>query len=477
MIFNNFFKNSFWVIGSKLFQTALTAFIGIYITRNLLPINFAVFASIQAVIGILVVLINFGFSYLIVQVKDSEKYFSSIFLFQTTLSIFIYFVSIQFLKPFLSYSYNLPEIESVFNLLALNIIIISLGSTPKAIINKQENFKYYSKLELYALITSSCGALFLIIQNKGIYALIIPSIYREAFISFFLISKTKKLLFNKLVAFKLSISNVHLISSQFINNLILNIQNYSLSVFFSPQILGYFNRAKSLENLFSSNIAISLGTVSFPYLVSIQNKNLLVLELKKMLKMVFLFSFPVLLSVAFFSNDIVDLLFGDQWISSSIFLKFLCIAGIPVPINHILSGLILSKGKFDYIFRINLLNMIAHILVFLILPLFFDIQAIYISLILIQIFLSFLYWISTKRLINFGFKEFLQSIFKLIFIGLIGIFLTSLFPTIIAENSIINLTIKNLFFIVFYFTFSFILDEELFDFLKSIFQKFNPNGS
>ena len=463
----SFLNNTFWVIGSKVLQSIIMALVGIFVTRNLTPKDFAIFASMHVVIGVLTVLSNMGFSYIIIQSKGIYRKIPSIFLFQFGISILFYLIAVLVIQPLLVNIYSLHEIDLYFNFYAIIIIAISLSAAPKAIISKERDFKFFSIAEFVVLIFGSILAVYLIVCDFGIYALLIPAMAREILMSIIVISKTKKWLFGKIESINVSISNFNLVAAQFINTIILNIENYSLGAMFSPQTLGFFNRAKALENLFSSNIAVSLGTVSFPHLSTITDKTKLFNTLKSMLGVIASISFPFLIFSSYYSYEIVTFLFGNEWLMTGQFLRYLSIAALPIPIYQVLSGYILSNGAYNYTVIITVLNLALNIAVFLIVPLFFNVQAVLIGIVCIQYVLSFWFWIFSDRVLPFKSVLLFKHVVYKVVSPLISIIVVHLIMTRTNfETPFMKLIVAVPFYFILHLTTLYIIDNKQFNDLK-----------
>jgi O-antigen/teichoic acid export membrane protein len=111
--------------------------------------------------------------------------------------------------------------------------------------------------------------------------------------------------------------------------------------FLNVRQAGYLYQGKRIENTLSTSLAGAIGVVTFPILtkhkddLSVFNR-----EALSTLKNITALSFPILITVAVFSKEIIVFLFGEKWIASGFYLEMLTFAGLFLIIETLIRNFI-----------------------------------------------------------------------------------------------------------------------------------------
>ncbi len=119
------------------------------------------------------------------------------------------------------------------------------------------------------------------------------------------------------------------------------------SILGSNDLAGYYNAALQISRL-PYYFSVSLGAAFFPLAsgsFSEKNKTELRHHFKKTLKYFAIFAVPCALLISFFSNPIVEMLFGAEFISSAQALSILGVASIFVCLFYILCIALIAIEK------------------------------------------------------------------------------------------------------------------------------------
>jgi len=115
---------------------------------------------------------------------------------------------------------------------------------------------------------------------------------------------------------------------------------------FSPATLGYYYRAKSLNEIIISYTSGSLKSVLFPVLSEIQNQTeKYIVVVKKSFSILNFLTFFIVGLLFLTSKDIIILLFSDKWSNSVDYFQIIVLIGFVYPLSSLLVGIISSKGN------------------------------------------------------------------------------------------------------------------------------------
>ena len=89
-----------------------------------------------------------------------------------------------------------------------------------------------------------------------------------------------------------------------------------------------------------------VGSVAQPVLVEVKEERERLLRVfRKMVRFTAFFSFPAMFGLAFIAPEFISITITDKWLESAHLMQFLCIGGAFLPISHLFSNLVLSRGQ------------------------------------------------------------------------------------------------------------------------------------
>ena len=131
----------------------------------------------------------------------------------------------------------------------------------------------------------------------------------------------------------------------------------------SAASLGFYTRAKTLEELPSRTLSSMVGRVTFPVFSTIQDEQARLKKgLKKALTTLVLVNFPMMIGLAAIARPLVLVLLTEKWAPSIPYLQLLCIVGLLFPLHFINLNVLQALGRSDLFLR---LEIIKKILVFI----------------------------------------------------------------------------------------------------------------
>ena len=116
------------------------------------------------------------------------------------------------------------------------------------------------------------------------------------------------------------------------NQIFDNIYLLVIGKLFSATDLGFFTRAKTLEELPSQTLSGMVGRVTFPVFSTIQDDPArLKRGMKKALTTLVLVNFPMMIGLAVIARPLVLVLLTEKWAECIPYLQLLCFVGLLYP--------------------------------------------------------------------------------------------------------------------------------------------------
>ena len=354
------FRAFAWDLTGKLADQGIGFFISIILARLLMPSEFGLIAMAMVVISLASVLIDSGLGVALIQRKELTNYhYGSVFYFNMVAGTFLT-ILFFFLSGYIADFYNRPELKAIMQALSFSFIIDSFTRVQAAWLTKQLKFGVLTKARIAALITSGITGVSLAFAGYGVWALVWQTlangIIRNLYINFFSGFNFKyKFSFDALkelwgFGFRMFISGI-------IARFVEQADNLIIGKIFTPATLGFYSRAKSLNQFVIKYTSSSLMSVIFPVLSSIQN------DKERYNKIVYK-SFHVLNLITFFLigylfinvKDIVVILLTSKWLPSVQYFKILLLAGYGYPFSALLVNIISSKGNSKVFLKLEIVK-------------------------------------------------------------------------------------------------------------------------
>lgn len=355
------------------FYTAIAKYIGIIINlmiiavlaRLLSPNEFGTVAISTVFINFFSIISNLGFGPAIIQNKNlNNKDYNNIFSLTIYLAIIlstVFYLSSWYVAEY----YNERLLITIFQLLSINIFFATLNVVPNSLILKDKKFKFIAIRTLIIQLFGGMIAIYLAYNNYGIYSLLVNPIFSS--IALFIVNyKTNPLHFNfniKLISIKKIISfSTYQFLFNFINYFSRNLDKLLIGKFIGMNELGYYEKSYSLMMLPLSNITNVITPVMHPIFSEYQNdKAKLLRSYINIIKLLAFIGLPLSVFLIFNANNLVLLIFGNQWQQSVPVFRILSITvGIQVIVSS--SGSIFqATGATKQLFISGLLSTITNV--------------------------------------------------------------------------------------------------------------------
>lgn len=449
----------------KYSKVLLTLIVNAILARILSATDYGIVAVITVFSTFFTTFSDMGFGVAVIQNKKLSKYdIDNIYSFTIYMSIVLMLIFAgcsKFIAEFYKNSVYVP----LGILLSISLLFNSANMVPNGILNRNKKFVILAVRTTLVYFFSAIITIILAVLGLRYYALAIQAVLTAAFTFLWNIITTKpKFYFN--FEFKSVKKVINYSGYQFAFNIVnyfaRNLDNLLTGKFMGSAQLGYYDKAYNLMLYPVNNLTGVVSPVLHPILSDYQNNYALIY--KKYMK-VFKILFCIALYIAPFcylaSNEIVDIMYGNNWGNAASCFKYLSLAIIPQMLNSSTGGIFQAIGNTKLLFWNSCINTAITVIAILI-GIFYGKSIIVLS-ICVAVAYIFHFFTAYYMLIVMGFhykiSKFIKDILPDIVI-LIGMFTAvSLYPLGVNSNVLFEFMKKALYSLVFFIVFLLITKE------------------
>lgn len=338
-----------WDVIGKFANGGMGFILTIFLARLLEPSEFGLIAIVLVFLGFMSVFFDAGLSAALIQRKRVLPiHYSSVFYFNLIVAAILtllVFISAESIAHF----YDNQELVSLIQIMSISFIFGALSSVQKVQLQKELNYKLLAKITIVATVISGSIGILLAFYGAGVWSLVAQNLSLGIISNILLwkISKWRPSLMFSIKALKSLWRfgfNVFLVS--IMNALFGRLDVLIAGKLVSPSVLGFYDRAKHLNQMIYSYSAGSLMSVLFPILSKVQ-KDLPRFQ-NIFIKIYAILSFGVFLLIGGFyvvSEEFIALLFSEKWLVSAVYFKII-VLGVFAPVyGALLTNVLISRGK------------------------------------------------------------------------------------------------------------------------------------
>ena len=153
-----------------------------------------------------------------------------------------------------------------------------------------------------------------------------------------------------------------LLASGLLDNIWNQIYQLVVGKFYSPSILGQYSRAREYPSIFSSNLNMMIGRVSFPVLASLQDDKMRLLNAyRKIIKTTMFVTVVCLISMGAIAEPMIYCLVGQKWHQAATFIPLICISMSLYPLHAINLNMLKVQGRSDLFLSLEIIKKIISI--------------------------------------------------------------------------------------------------------------------
>ena len=405
-----------WTFASS-YLTIFIRFTSVAIVARLLtPDEIGIFSIALAGFGFLQIFRDFGVGTYIIQHKnlkptDLAATYAVSLMICWFLAIVAYF-SADAIGTF----YGRHEIAEIFELLALNLILIPFGTINLALLKRKRMFKNIAMIDVCSATLSSMSVVIFAYNGYSylspalgsivgcLTTVVISNIYRQKELPFLPSLKGIREVFK--FGSLISTSNIITHISQTGPELIIG---KTLGI----EAVAFFNKGASTAQLINRLILKSVRTVSGPFFAEYYRNNIgkLSVLFLKFQDYIVVTAWPFLIFIGYFSHETIFLLYGPQWTTTAELLPYFCFIiamGCPLALGN---QLLINTGYVKIqLLIVTILAVLKILIVFL--ASFYSLKVTIILLMVIPIIRIFLFIPALNKIFPLSFSILKKSIIK-----------------------------------------------------------------
>lgn len=356
----------FWSFFERVGQQGIQFIISIILARLLLPEQFGLIAMLTIFMAIAQSFINSGFGQALIQKKNATHVDEcSIFYFNILVGCLAAGL-LCLAAPWIAAFYNQPILTPLTRVLSLNLIINSFGLVQITLLTRHIDFKTQLKVSMIATFLSGTIGVTMAFKGFGVWSLVAQSLSTNLFrtILLWLFNNWRPSLIFSLTALRKMFGfGSRLLYSGLLGMVFDNIYHVAIGKLFSVADLGFYSRAKSLQQLPTKNFTSMVNRVLFPAFSTIQDDPARLKHgMHKALSTLALLNFPMMIGFAVVAKPLVLVLVTEKWLPCVPYLRLLCLVGMLYPISAINLNVLVALGRSDLFLRIQVLKPILAVI-------------------------------------------------------------------------------------------------------------------
>ncbi|WP_207061002.1 oligosaccharide flippase family protein [Motiliproteus sp. SC1-56] len=327
-----------WLTFGKFASQMISWIITIAVIRLLDPASYGLMAVSMALIGTLCVLGSLGMEELLLLRRATPvDYQREALTLLLSFNLLLMLFAVTIASPYSAFL-NIKPAENVIIVLSLLLPITALTILPSCLLERDFRMREIATIEILALVLSSLTSLLLAYLEKGVWALVSAALVNQTVRSIGLIYVSNAPCKPSL-SFKRVLGDYHFAGYVTGNRLTWQLTQTVDDVIIGQQLgeshLGAYKVGKNFAFLPLQKVAGIIHQITFPAITS-ASEQLRPRMVTSGLSLICLATFPVFFGVAAISEPLVEVLFGERWLTTAPILEALALLMPVKAINNFL---------------------------------------------------------------------------------------------------------------------------------------------
>jgi len=332
--------------------------IGVLLARLLFPEQFGLIGMLWVFIAVAQSISDSGYGLALIQKREvTLTDTSTIFYFNIAVGLFA-MGAVCLVAPWVAAFYNQPILTSLTRAMSLIIFINSFAIIHSNMLHKKMDFKTQTQVSMCESTLSGVIGVSMAFAGFGVWSLVVQQVSGSFFRTLFLwiMNSWRPALIFKVQSLKEMFGfGSRMLASGLIDQIFSNIYFLVIGKLFSASDLGYFTRAKAVQELPTNTLSGLVARVTFPLFSKLQDDTIrLKRAMKKALTLLVLINTPMMIGLAAISRPLILVLLTDKWAECIPYLELLCFYGLLHPLNLINLNLLLALGRSELYLRLEI---------------------------------------------------------------------------------------------------------------------------
>ena len=345
---------------SKIIQQGISFIITVFLATLLSPRDFGLVGIVVLYTGFLDVFSSIGLGSAVVQSKTiDQNQLSTIYWVNLIGGVVANIIMILAAYP-ISWFYKEPELIYIIVCMSFNFTVGSLYSIQKRILEKELNFRIIGYLSIITTLLSGVFGIISAVLGLGLWSLVIQinSQYLLYMVGYYRLNVWKPARSFNLNGCKDQFTfGLNMLGSQVFYYIQRNIDYFLVSKLLGTVIFGYYTLAYRIMYFPIRQFAHVFTNVLFPVFSKVQDDiDMIKSGYLRTIRLISLISFPAMLMLSLFSEEIITILFGTKWIQTAYILKIIGFGGAIQSIGIIDKIVFPAINRPKIIFKLGIIN-------------------------------------------------------------------------------------------------------------------------
>ncbi|MBR4502330.1 MAG: lipopolysaccharide biosynthesis protein [Clostridia bacterium] len=406
-------SNLGWRMAERFGAKGVEFLVSIILARLLAPEVYGTIALVTVFITILQVFVDSGLGNALIQKKDvDDTDYSTVFFFNITFCSVLY-VLLFLAAPLIARFYNDDSLTDIVRVLGLTVLIAGVKNVQQAYVSRNMLFHRFFYATLGGTIGAAIVGIYLAYHGYGVWALVAQQVFNVAMDTVILWITVKwrpRRLFSFGHLKTLYSFGWKLLVSSLVDVVYNDIRQLIIGKMYSKEDLAYYNRAKQIPHLITSNINTSINSVLFPAMSSAQESRERVKAMtRRAIKISTYIMAPMMMGLAACSKPVISILLTDKWLPCVPFLIIFCITNLFLPIHTANLNAIKAMGRSDLFLRLEIMKKVIGVIV-LIISMQYGVMAMAYSLLFTSVTSQIINSWPNRKLLGYSYIEQIKDI-------------------------------------------------------------------
>lgn len=363
-------KGVAWSAIESLGTQAIYFVVFLVLARLLPPEVFGLVSLAGVFISFMTVFADQGLSDAIVQRQELEpEHLDTAFWINLAISALLTIVAFAAAAP-VSIFFKQPQLTPIIAWLSLNFLSNGFCSVQQSLLRRQLAFKALAVRSLLATSVGGIVGVVMAYMGYGVWSLVGQQLVNRlvTILALWWVSDWRPGLKVSAKHFKDLFSfGINILAGSILVFFSVRSDDFLIGYFLGPVALGYYTIAYRLLVAMTQILSATIRQVALPMFSRLQKEpEQLQRALFKATQLISFITFPAFLGAATLAPEIIQSLFGKQWIASAPVMQLLALSGLPQSVFTV-SGLVLvAVGKPSWNLRIMFLSTMVNVTGFLI---------------------------------------------------------------------------------------------------------------
>jgi O-antigen/teichoic acid export membrane protein len=330
---------------------ALQIAAAIILARLLAPEDFGLVAIVTVLTSFAPAIIDFGLGDATAQrSKITPSQVSSLFWLSSAIGLAIAIV-VAACSPLIATIYREPRLEAIALCTAISFVLWGLSNQHLALLRRTMQFGTIARIQISSTLAGIVVAIFMALCGYGYWALVLRPITSSFWLAFgaWLLCRWRPgfPVFDAEVK-SMARFGLHVVGFSVTYTLARAVDRIGLSLFYRPDVIGYYQNATTLYENSIFSVLLQLHTVGSASLSKLQsNPAALRKKYEAALSALAFFIMPTAAILSVTAEDVTVLLLGEKWRAAGLLLSIIALRGIFQVIEGSQGWLHLSVGRAD----------------------------------------------------------------------------------------------------------------------------------